>query len=132
MRVSDISGENGASQYAILFVAADAQGKVDFESTLSIDLTDKEAGHLYVLLSDYVAKATKYEAPKAARKVAEKVHVNASLETVRAWARSNGIKVSDKGRISRETMVEFAKWEAKQSNTQRDIDLASKAKAKAK
>ena len=74
----------------------------------TIDLSAKNRGSLEKALKPYLAKATKQTgqgAGKKARRAGSPTRLRrgtsrADLGDVRAWARSNGHQVSDRGRVS--------------------------------
>jgi hypothetical protein len=75
----------------------------------SIDLSAKNRGSLEKALKPYLAKATK-QTPQGSRKAGARRSGSSAgsrrgtspvdLGEVRAWARSNGHQVSDRGRVS--------------------------------
>ncbi len=63
----------------------------------TIDLSEKNASKLEAALAPFIEKAT-----KAGRKTARKAGTRSSAKdtnAVREWARANGMKVSDRGRV---------------------------------
>ena len=66
----------------------------------TIDLTESEAAELDDALQVYLAKATKVRDGKPRTRVSTGV-------AVRKWAASNGIQVSDRGRIPRTVVDQF-------------------------
>ena len=88
---SDISDVEGADT---VHFAIDGTG-------YEIDLTRSESNGLRAMLGPYMAAGRKMAAPpKTVRPaVAKKPKPQSSAAEVRAWARSQGIKVPDRGRI---------------------------------
>lgn len=83
--------------------------------TYEIDLSDKNTKALDRFLGDYISHARKVAPPKNGRKKGrprqpqQRVHVRASNESVRAWAKSNHIQLSSRGRIPYEVWEAFEK-----------------------
>jgi hypothetical protein len=69
-------------------------------TSYEIDLNDKNATALRDALSGYVGHARKVGSSSRRRKAAAPSGPGAS--EIRDWARSNGMKVSDRGRVSAE------------------------------
>jgi hypothetical protein len=69
-------------------------------TSYEIDLNDKNATALRDALSGYVGHARKVGSSSRRRKAAASSGPGAS--EIRDWARSNGMKVSDRGRVSAE------------------------------
>ena len=71
-----------------------------------IDLNDKNAAALREALAGYVGNARKVAGGRRARSAA-KSSVSPSAREVRDWARSNGHKVPDRGRIPADVREAF-------------------------
>jgi hypothetical protein len=66
-----------------------------------IDLSDANAQRLRDLLDPYVSAARKAQVPVGQLRRAIALPIkNPELQVIRAWARENGIVVSDRGRIA--------------------------------
>ncbi|WP_349827192.1 histone-like nucleoid-structuring protein Lsr2 [Brevibacterium litoralis] len=80
----------------------------------AMELSDDNAAGLRNVLAPYIEKARRVTAapkPVARRggtRQATKVEVGADAKTVRAWARSNGYEVPDRGRIPLQVQRAFA------------------------
>ena len=73
-----------------------------------IDLSEKNAAALDEVLAPYLANARRVRTkPPAPRRPAAKSSVPAGPREVRAWAKSQGIGVSDRGRISADVMRQY-------------------------
>lgn len=73
--------------------------------TWVIDLSTKNRAALEKALKPYIAKATEQRSAGRRGKPARsssRTQSSANLAAIRAWARSNGHEVSDRGRISAE------------------------------
>jgi hypothetical protein len=71
----------------------------------AIDLTDKNATKLREVLSSYVAAATRIGRKSGSR--GSRTQVGPSAREIRDWARSNGYRVPDRGRIPTEVREAF-------------------------
>jgi hypothetical protein len=93
--VDDVDGENATETVAFSYRG------VDYE----IDLSERNAAALDEVLAPYLANARRVRTkPTAPRRSAEKSSAPASPREVRAWAKNQGIEVSDRGRISADVM----------------------------
>lgn len=92
--VSDLSG--GADAEKVRF-ALDGQ-------QYEIDLTPDEADALRALLHTYMRAGRRTAGVRAG---GGRVHLPAAGVAVRVWARSNGFKVSDRGRIPAAVVAAF-------------------------
>ena len=72
-----------------------------------IDLNDKNAKALRDALAKYVAAARRSGGRAAGRPRARATQVGTSAREIRDWARSNGHKVPDRGRIPSEVREAF-------------------------
>ena len=74
-----------------------------------IDLSKAHAGELRAALQPFVAGARRAAAPAASRRAGARpaARRGPSPSDVRAWARSEGIEVKDKGRVPAELVVKF-------------------------
>ena len=77
--------------------------------TYEIDLSDTNAGKLRDALAPYVGHARRSSGRRAssARSQASRGGAKRDLADVREWARKNGHKVSDRGRISAEVQAAY-------------------------
>lgn len=71
----------------------------------TIDLSEKNASKLEALLAPYIEKATR-TGRKAARKQAARPG-SRDTNSVREWARANGVQVSDRGRIPAQVLAAY-------------------------
>jgi hypothetical protein len=72
-----------------------------------VDLSKKNADKLAKLLEPYIAAARKTSA-RPARRSADRSRQGGPVPAdVRAWAKSEGIEVKDKGRVPAELIVKF-------------------------
>jgi hypothetical protein len=74
-------------------------------TTYAIDLSDSNAKKLRGALDGYVSKARKVGGRRAGRKSTTSAGVD--LRAVRAWAASNGIEVSGRGRVSQTVLEQY-------------------------
>lgn len=91
---------------------ADRTVSFTYEGTeYEIDLSDKNAERFESALEPYLAKARKTSSGRGRRRAASAPRTGRSSEAseIRAWARSKGMQVPDRGRIP--TEVRDA-WEA--------------------
>lgn len=98
--VSDLSGED---------IKPGKGRTVSFSfdgATYTIDLTDKEFTAFEKVLAPYTGKGSKVRAARGARSEGTKGG-KPDLAAVRAWAKSNGYTVSDRGRIAQEIVSAF-------------------------
>jgi hypothetical protein len=73
-----------------------------------IDLSEKQATALREALIPYLANARRVPIkPTTPRRAAPKSSTPAGPREVRAWAKNNGIEVSDRGRISADVMRQY-------------------------
>jgi len=87
---------------------SDASETVSFGldgSSYEIDLNDKNAAKLRDALSGYVGHARKVTSSK--RRKSSTAASGPSARELRDWARSNGFKVSDRGRVPAEVREAF-------------------------
>ncbi len=75
-------------------------------SSWTIDLSARNRSALEKALKPYIAKATK-QGRRARRPAVKRGSSRGDLADVRAWAKSNGRTVSDRGRISAEVQRAF-------------------------
>ena len=68
-------------------------------TSYEIDLNEKHAAKLRDALSSYVGHARKVGSGRRTRSKASVSATGASAKEIRDWARSNGFKVPDRGRI---------------------------------
>jgi hypothetical protein len=102
---SDLSGEEleaGQGQ-TILFSVGD--------SAYSVDLTDDEAKEFHETLGKYTSVASRRSGRPSAqsRKASGSGRTSEELSHIRAWAKSNGHDVSERGRIKAEVIEAFDK-----------------------
>jgi hypothetical protein len=72
------------------------------------DLSEKKAAALDEVLAPYLANARRVRTkPAAPRRPAAKSSLPAGPRKVRAWAKDQGIAVSDRGRISADVMRQY-------------------------
>jgi hypothetical protein len=71
----------------------------------AIDLSDENAKKLRSALDGYVSKARKVGGRRSSRKSSPAGAVD--LKAVRAWASSNGIEVSGRGRVSQSVLEQY-------------------------
>ncbi len=76
--------------------------------TYEIDLNSKNAGKLRNSLGPWVGHARRAGGRKAASRPAAR-RSSGNLSDVRVWARKNGHKVSERGRISTEVQTAYDK-----------------------
>ena len=73
-----------------------------------IELSEKSAAALDEVLAPYLAHARRVRTkPPAPRRSTAKSSASAGPREVRAWAKSQGIAVSDRGRISADVMRQY-------------------------
>ncbi|MDO5677623.1 MAG: Lsr2 family protein [Propionibacteriaceae bacterium] len=74
----------------------------------SVDLTEANAAKLRAALEPYIAVAEKVGRKRSGRSAsAQAPRKGPSNSDVRDWARANGYKVSDRGRISAEIIAAY-------------------------
>ena len=81
---------------------SDADETVSFGldgTTYEIDLNKKNAATLRDALASYVGNARKVSGARRGRRSSASAALGPSAREVRDWARSNGFKVPDRGRI---------------------------------
>src|SRR5689334_3685952 len=77
-------------------------------TSYEIDLNKKNAAALREALATYVGHGRKVgSAPRRGRKAAASATGGASAREIRDWARSNGLTVPDRGRVSAEVRQAF-------------------------
>jgi hypothetical protein len=74
-------------------------------TTYAIDLSDANAKKLRGALDGYISKARKVGGRRSSRKSSAAGAVD--LRAVRAWAASNGIEVSGRGRVSQTVLEQY-------------------------
>jgi hypothetical protein len=95
---ADIDGDNATKTVAFSYRGADYE----------IELSERNAAALDEVLAPYLANARRVRSkPAAARRPAAKPSVPAGPREVRAWAKNQGIEVSDRGRISADVMRQY-------------------------
>jgi hypothetical protein len=96
--VDDIDGDGATETVAFSYRGADYE----------IDLSEKSAAALDEALAPYLVNARRVRnKPATHRRAAAKSSVPAGPREVRAWAKSHGIEVSDRGRISADVMRQY-------------------------
>jgi hypothetical protein len=75
--------------------------------TYEVDLSKKNADKLARLLEPYIAAARKASTRPASRPANPSRQAGPVPADVRAWAKSEGIEVKDKGRVPAELIVKF-------------------------
>ena len=75
--------------------------------TYEIDLNDKNAGKLRDALAPYVGAGRSTGGRRGGRKTSSATNLGPSAREVRDWARSNGYKVPDRGRIPADVRAAF-------------------------
>jgi Lsr2 len=100
-----------AQRTQILYVddidGSDAQGTVRFGfdgTDYEIDLNKKHSDQLAKALSPFIAAARKVPSPRRAIRSRAGRH---NQSDVRAWARSQGMKVSERGRIPADVLAKY-------------------------
>jgi nucleoid-associated protein Lsr2 len=73
-------------------------------TTYNIDLSDSNAEKLRGALDGYISKARKVSGKRSGRR---KVSTGADLKAVRAWAKSNGVEISERGRVSQNVLEQY-------------------------
>ncbi len=91
---------------------SDASQTVEFAldgTSYEIDLSDSNAATLRDALAVYVAEARKIGARRGGRGKARPARSGSGSDAaeVRDWARANGYKVSDRGRVSAEVRTAY-------------------------
>ena len=76
-------------------------------TSYEIDLNEKHAAKLRDALASYVGHARKVSGGRRTRATAKTATSGASAKEIRDWARSNGFKVSDRGRVPAEVREAF-------------------------
>jgi len=74
-------------------------------ATYTIDLSDQNAQKLRGALDGYISKARKVGGRRSGRRSSTSASVD--LKAVRAWAASNGIEVSGRGRVSQHVLEQY-------------------------
>jgi hypothetical protein len=96
--VDDLDSDGGTVTVAFAYRGANYE----------IDLSEKSAAALDEALAPYLANARRVRTnPATPRRAAAKSSVPAGAREVRAWAKNNGIEVSDRGRISADVMRRY-------------------------
>jgi hypothetical protein len=78
-------------------------------TTYEIDLNAKNAGKLRDALAPYVGHARKAGGRRSSGRSSFRSGAKRDVTEVREWARANGHKVSDRGRISAEVQAAYDK-----------------------
>jgi hypothetical protein len=73
-------------------------------TTYNIDLSDSNAQKLRGALDGYISKARKVSGKRSGGR---KVSIGVDLKAVRAWAKSNGVEISDRGRVSQNVLEQY-------------------------
>ena len=73
-------------------------------TTYAIDLNDQNAKKLRSALEGYISKARKVSGKRSGGR---KVSIGVDLKAVRAWAKSNGVEISDRGRVSQNVLEQY-------------------------
>jgi hypothetical protein len=109
IKSDDLDGTESTDPSAIVTIPFAYEG-VAYE----IDLTDKNAQKLYAVFGRYTKSARRVGGRRlpsksrgASRPVKQVTVIEASPDAIRAWARSNGIQVSSRGRVSGEVREAF-------------------------
>ncbi len=76
-------------------------------TSYEIDLNEKHAAKLRDALASYVGHARKVSGGRRTRATAKAATSGASAKEIRDWARSNGFKVPDRGRIPADVREAF-------------------------
>jgi hypothetical protein len=76
-------------------------------TSYEIDLNEKHAAKLRDALASYVGHARKVSGGRRTRATAKTATSGASAKEIRDWARSNGFKVPDRGRIPADVREAF-------------------------
>ena len=85
---------------------ADGTVRFGFDGTAyEIDLSKKHADHLAEVIRPYIDAARKV--PSSRRPAHGGRQVRQDQSEVRAWARAQGLKVSDRGRISADLLTRY-------------------------
>ncbi|MFV0451668.1 MAG: Lsr2 family protein [Propioniciclava sp.] len=77
-------------------------------SSYEIDLSSENAAALRDALAPYVAAGRKVVTRRGGRRSARTTSGSASANEIREWARSQGMEVSDRGRVRDEVKVAYA------------------------
>ena len=114
---SDSLDPPGMAKTTITRVTDDLDGSSNAEEVLfayngveyTIDLNKKNRAALEKALRTYVQAGTRVSARSTRRRgKAKALKTEQNLAEVRAWAKENGMKVSDRGRVSAEVMEAFS------------------------
>ncbi len=73
-------------------------------TTYAIDLSDSNAKRLRGALDGYISKARKVSGKRSPSRVTSSA---VDLKAVRAWAASNGIELSSRGRVSASVIQQY-------------------------
>jgi hypothetical protein len=73
-------------------------------TTYNIDLSDSNAKKLRGALDGYVSKARKVSSKRSGGR---RVSTAVDLKAVRAWAKANGVEISERGRISQNVLQQY-------------------------
>lgn len=73
----------------------------------SIDLNEANARKLEDALEPFIAKAEKVSARGRARGASPRKAASSNTAAIRAWAKSNGYKVSERGRIPADVVAAY-------------------------
>lgn len=96
-------------------VSDDLDGSLDAQTitfgfdaaTYEIDLTKKNRARLDQVLSPYVTAARRVSRGRARASVSRQGGPRTDRTAVRAWAREQGLQVSERGRISAEVIAQY-------------------------
>jgi len=73
-------------------------------TSYAIDLSDANAKRLRGALDGYISKARKVSGKRSGGR---KVSTGVDLKAVRAWAKSNGVDISERGRVSQNVLEQY-------------------------
>jgi hypothetical protein len=89
--IDDLTGETGAHTRTMRFDG------VEYE----IDLTEKSFADLRTLLKPYLRAARSVSSSPAPRRRSQRAEApQGEAAVIRAWARANGVAVTDRGRVA--------------------------------
>jgi hypothetical protein len=73
-------------------------------ATYNIDLSASNAKRLRDALDGYVSKARKVSGKRSS---GPKLSTGPDLKAVRAWAKANGVEISERGRVSQNVLEQY-------------------------
>jgi hypothetical protein len=73
-------------------------------TTYNIDLSDSNAKRLRGALDSYISKARKVSGKRSGGR---RVSTGVDLKAVRAWAKANGVEISERGRVSQNVLEQY-------------------------